>query len=203
MFTRAYDATMCGRYVNGLYTGAFDTTALSDTSVLNCKDCNGYIRCVYSLPVERKMPMVHIASNAGGSAGGTILFPDTDSTTPTYEDYACPDWQPNTQPTSSIWKFIAVVNTEEYDSNANEFVRTAKVRWTNNSATERTVYGIKVLYYGKYALSATNFYDDTFLIAREHFETPVTVPAGEILELTLTYRVSRHGVRIDNANGGV
>ena len=212
MFTRAYDAIMCGMFVQGRYTNAFDTTQLSDT-ILNAKDYSGAIRSLslggsasdYGGHTKKAgaMPPFSYFSNtiSTDSEGNTALFPDTDSTTHSYEDYSI-----GTSTAPSGWQALTLSSgsSEYFDSETNEYVCTSKIAWSNTSTSEKTVYGIAVRYKSYYKINnSSNVQLDTFLIAREHFAQPVTVPVGGSIKLSLTYRVGRHGVRIDSANGGV
>lgn len=133
------------------------------------------------------------------TSGSTYVIPDEDSTPPSYDDY-----QITGGSIPSGWGFNGAQTSEEYDETNNEYVITRSWLYNNSGTTAKTVYGLKVGYYAYYH-NATNqgWASDNFLIAREHFENAVTVQPGEIVKLTLTYHVGRHGVRIDGANGGV
>ena len=208
MFTRAYDAIMCGMYVVGRYDNAFDRTQLSDT-ILNAKDYNGNIRSLNlagaqnyygSASVANFQPPFSYFSNSTTNPGGTSMLPDENSTEPDYEDY-----QTQSASDHEGWTYVVSSESSEvFDDTTNEYVCTVKSILTNSSGSEKTVYGIAIRENVGLSTSLSQKSNaTTYLIARERFAQPVTVPNGGTIKLSLTYRVGRHGVRIDNANGGV
>lgn len=210
MFTRAYDVIMCGMHVAGRYTDAFKRTELSDT-ILNAKNYAGTIRSLNlagagthyggGLDKAGTPPFANFIGSTG--VGETALFPDEDSSEPDYEDYQTIDVSVPTGWTS----LTLSESSESFDAATNEYVCIVKTMFSNTSGAEKTVYGIAIRYKTGYKSSldpsSGTTLSDYFLIAREHFASPITVPAGGTIKLSLTYRVSRHGVRIENANGGV
>lgn len=194
MFTRAYDV------INALSNGAmttlkqedFNTTSLSD-NFLNAKNINGTIRMIgqvsnqssYFIPLYKW----ELPSNDGYlSLGENIILPDEDTSIPSYEDYAS-DYK------LSGWTLASSTYDVIYNS---PYSRTIKIKLQNTSSALKTVTGINVIYMSIIQTAYNNINgSDRFLVLREHFDTPVEVPANGIIELALTINATRLGTNIN------
>lgn len=195
MFTRAYDV------INVLNNGAmstlkqedFNTTSLSD-NFLNAKNINGAIRMIFQVPTQSSFyPPFHVwrlpSNNGYLFLGESIILPDEDTSIPSYEDYA------------SNYKLSGwTLASSDYDIIYNSpYSRTIKIKLQNTSSALKTVTGINVIYTStiqtRYNDNSGN--TDTFLVLREHFDTPVEVPANGIIELALTINATRLGTNIN------
>ena len=194
MFTRAYDV------INALSNGAmttlkqedFNTTSLSD-NFLNAKNINGTIRMIGQVSNQSSyfIPLCkwRLPSNDGYLASGeNIILPDEDTSIPSYEDYA-------SDCKLSGWTLASSTYDVIYNS---PYSRTIKIKLQNTSSALKTVTGINVIYMS----TIQNAYDningsDRFLVLREHFDTPVEVPANGIIELALTINATRLGTNIN------
>lgn len=201
MLTRAYDTIMAAIQVPMITNQNvdFNNTTIDD-SVLNCKNCSGNVRTIFS----------HAFFNGSSLArygiygyyiplacwqpdnDYTNLFPDEEESTPDYEDYSVSARNPSGWTVSSQY----VSFSKSYDPSTKEFVCSVAVLWQNTSGAAKTVYGVKVrcVYAYRSSYSSTSYTNDRFLVCREHFAAPVVVEDQGIISLTFTWRVGRAGL---------
>lgn len=221
MLTRAYDTIMAALQVPMLaYTNSpdYDTSSVQD-SLLNCKSISGTVRNIFCSSYKNSAtsttygsyynsstvtasnvcevaPFSKFAQSTSPSVTDNVVFPDEDSSTPSYEDYS------STAVTASGWTAYSpspATSTKTYDSTTKEFVITITANYQNTSGSSKTVYGIKIIKLHPYRSSATSGTSgtpstDSFLLCREQFAEPITVPANGIVVLNFTYRVGRGGI---------
>lgn len=229
MLTRAYDTIMAALQVPMLAVSGssdYDTSSVQD-SLLNCKSISGTVRnilCssyknstsantatyygqsnVSANAVCQVAPFSVFAQTNTGSTSVSVVFPDDNSRTPSYEDYS----STGIGASASGWTVYSpspATGTKTYDSTTKEFVITITANYQNTSGSSKTVYGIKIIKQHPYRSSATSGTGSTtpstdyFLLCREQFAEPITVPANGIVVLNFTYRVGRGGITSTGAS---
>lgn len=198
MLTRAYDAIMASLQVPMITNRNVDfNTSAIDDSVLNCRDSNGNLKTVCSPCYYNGSTMNQVSTNAyqypfacWSVNGYSRLFPDTEKSTPDYDDYyvsGTSGWTVSSQSPSF---------SKSYDPDTKEIVCSVTVLWQNTSGAAKTVYGVQVGCNSYYRASYNNTSSSStfFLVCREHFAAPVVVEDQGIISLTFTWRVGRAGL---------
>ena len=199
MLTRAYDAIMASLQVPMITNQNVDFNGSAiDDSVLNCKDCDGILRNIFSVSYYNGSSMITVGAYAyyypftsWRVNENSCLLPDEEESTPDYEDYSVTSVTPAGWTVSSQHPSFS----KSYDPNTKEIVCSVTVLWQNTSGAAKTVYGVKVRcnsYYRSNYNSSSN--STNFLVCREHFASPVVVEDQGIISLTFTYRVGRAGL---------
>lgn len=200
MLTRAYDAIVAVLQVPSITNQNVDfNNSAIDDSVLNCKDYNGTVRTVAS-------PCVYNGSSTGGASyyawtypfaywtvnSYSCLFPDEEESAPDYEDYSVVNGTPAGWTVGSQYPSFQ----KTYDPDTKEFVCSVTVLWQNTSGAAKTVYGVKVRCSFPYRSIYNSAMDanQSFLVCREHFASPVVVEDQGIISLIFTWRVGRAGL---------
>lgn len=200
MFTRAYDVIMQALQTPITFSANTYGTTIND-NLFTCKNYAGNIRNIafayltstgtgtsisniygYSLT-----PFMNMIAASNSNYASWIQIDETASA-PSYEDYSCS----NSMPTG--WTDAGGNELSETIENGAHTI-TIKHSYKNNTNTLKTVYGIRVVGNSYYRANATStsLSKDTFLLAREHFDAPIEVPAGGIIELALSWTTYRGG----------
>ena len=202
MLTRAYDAIMASLQVPMITNKNVDfNNGTIDDSVLNCRDYSGSVRCVFlgtiyngnTISYGTTVSSLNIPfSFWQPHSGNSVLLPDEDSSSPSYEDYSVPNNIPSGWTVSSS----GVSFEKTYDLDTKEIVCSVRMLYQNTSGAAKTVYGVKVRGYYNYrtSYSSSSAGSDYFLVCREHFASPVVVEDQGIISLTFTWRVGRAGL---------
>ena len=200
MLTRAYDAIMAAIQVPAIANQNVDVnTSAIDDSVLNCKDHRGTVRTVTSPGVYNGSTMGSVNYYAyiyplayWTTSSYSCLLPDEEESTPDYEDYSVPNGTPSGWTVSSQNPSFS----KSYDPDTKEIVCSVTMLWQNTSGAVKTVYGVKVRCTYPYRSSYNSAMDgnQSFLVCREHFASPVVVEDQGIISLTFTWRVGRAGL---------
>lgn len=202
MLTRAYDAIMASLQVPMITNRNVDfNNSAIDDSVLNCRNYSGAVRCVFlgtfydgvTITFGSTVSSMCIPFAYWSTANAqTVLLPDEDSSSPSYEDYSVSNGVPSGWTVSSS----GISFEKTYDLDTKEIVCSVTVLWQNTSGAAKTVYGVKVRCYYTYrkSYSNTSAYFDYFLACREHFAAPVVVEDQGIISLTFKWRVGRAGL---------
>ena len=201
MLTRAYDAIMASLQVPMITNRNVDfNNSTIDDSVLNCKDCNGNVRTMFSPSYyngsaiyERELRSGFYPFANWHTGGYSCLLPDEEESAPDYEDYSV------TSGNLSGWTISSqnLSFSKSYDPNTKEIVCSVTVLWQNTSGAAKTIYGVKVRcqYYHRSSYSTSSLGNNMyFLVCREHFASPVVVEDQGIISLTFTWRVGRAGL---------
>lgn len=218
MFTRAYYTIAKAVLTPVVFSSADFSTSELSMRYLNCKDTRGNIRSIMPVsgvntsggfsivsvsvsdvykfyemrPFSYFMATKSVSTSLSNGGG---LMPDTDDSEPAYEDFSV---------ANSIFTgtMDSVVATYTYDEDTDERVFSTSASWSNGTGSAQTVYGIKVIQAAPYRNNQTVMSPSsaTFLICREKFDAPVTVPADGIIKLTFTWRVGAMGVTDPSAS---
>ena len=191
MLTRNYYNALASFFLNGASNlSSYNGNPTADDKYRSVKAREGSVRETASVGF--------VSWSNGTSDGQSAIYPDLTDTAPALDDYAMPDFYRSSGGTR-FNRISHRVQIEDYNEDNAEY--TVKVEYVanNNTGVEKTVYGIYVYKY----ISSGMEDNSPILFAREKFTSPIIVPANANVVLTLTYKVSKAGILIQSANGGV
>lgn len=169
-----------GEYNTGNKYGAWTTTP----DALCVKRSTGTLVAVVAASRYDRLceiPFTVINEFADTNNGATYIIPSYNQ-----DDEALTDYTVTTSFTTHF-ESLSFERHVDFDNHKAYVVQ----KYRSKSAYTRTVYGIEVVIWKTYGNNRSDVFDDlaTILLYRKKFDTPVSVPAGELLELKFEWDI--------------